>query len=128
MGNTHLRLHTHAARAIQCSNMTGFNPTNAEAAFIQSTRTQQFLKTIKTLSCCYSWILSDVYQCARVSIIFHFFLYHFVLTKLATSSIRDICFSEIFAGFVLRMKVVSALVGLTLAYLQGSIMILLYYV
>ena len=31
--------------------------------------------------------LSDEYPCARVSVIFQFFLYHFVGVKLATSSI-----------------------------------------
>ena len=50
------------------------NPSNAEATFIQSTRTQIFLKIIKTLSCWYSlesswWVLSDEYPFARVSVI-----------------------------------------------------------
>ena len=69
------------------------NPSNAKATFIQSTRMQRFLKTIETLSCWYSlesshWVLSDEYPFARVSVIFQFFLHHFVLAKLATSSIR----------------------------------------
>ena len=34
------------------------------------------------------WVLSDEYPCDRVSIIFHVFLQDFVLTKLATISIR----------------------------------------
>ena len=70
-----------------------FNPSNAEATFIQSTRTQKFQKTIWTLLCGYSlesscWALSYEYPFARFSVIFQFFLHHFVLAKLATSSIR----------------------------------------
>ena len=34
------------------------------------------------------WVLLDEYPCARVSVIFQGFLHHFVLAKLATSSIR----------------------------------------
>ena len=53
-------------------------PSNAEATFVQSTRTQSVLKTIETLSCWYSldssrWVLSDEYPFPRVSIIFQFF-------------------------------------------------------
>ena len=33
-------------------------------------------------------VLSDEYPCTRVSVIFQVFLHHFVLAKLATSSIR----------------------------------------
>ena len=45
------------------------------------------------MSCWYSldnprWVLSFEYPFARVSVIFQFFLQHFVLAKLATSSIR----------------------------------------
>ena len=45
------------------------------------------------MSCWYSlessrWVLSDEYPFAMVSVIFSFFLYHFVLAKLATGSIR----------------------------------------
>ena len=55
-----------------------FNPSNAEATFVQSTRTQIFLKTIQTLSCWYSLdssrgVLSDEYPFARVSVIFQDF-------------------------------------------------------
>ena len=51
------------------------NPSNAEASFVQSTRTQRFLKSIETLSYWYSfessrWVLSDEYPFARVSVIF----------------------------------------------------------
>ena len=54
---------------------------------------KDFSKTILTLSCWYSldssrWVLSNDYPCARVSVIFQVFLHHFVLAKLATSSIR----------------------------------------
>ena len=54
-----------------------FNPSNAEATFIQSTRTHWFLKTIQTLSCWYSLgssqrVLSDEHPHARVSVIFSF--------------------------------------------------------
>ena len=54
------------------------NPSNAEATFVQSTRTQISLKDIWTLSCWYSsnssrWVLSDEYPFARVSIIISFF-------------------------------------------------------
>ena len=53
----------------------GVKPSNAGATFIQSTRTQRFLKT---LSCWYSlesshWVLSDEYPHARVSVIFQLF-------------------------------------------------------
>ena len=55
-----------------------FNPFNAEATFVQSTRVQIFLITIWTSSCWYSldrspWVLSDEYPCARVSVKFQFF-------------------------------------------------------
>ena len=33
----------------------GINPSNAEASFVQSIRTQRFLKTIQTLFCWYSF-------------------------------------------------------------------------
>ena len=51
-----------------------FNPSNAEATFIRSTRTS-FLKIIETLPCWYPlessrWVLSDEYPFARVSVIF----------------------------------------------------------
>ena len=54
---------------------------------------QMFMKTILTLSCWYSLdssrcVLSDEYPYARVSVIFQGFLHHFVLAKLASSSIR----------------------------------------
>ena len=69
------------------------NPSNAEATFVQSTRKQTFLWNIETLSCWYSlessyWVLSDEYPCASDSVIFLDFVPHFVLAKLATSSIR----------------------------------------
>ena len=70
-----------------------FNPPNAEATFFQSIRMQSFWKILIILSCWYSLdssprVLSDEYPCARISIIFQCFLHHFVLAKLATSSIR----------------------------------------
>ena len=51
------------------------NTSNAKATFIQSTRMQRFLKTIKTLSCWYSLdssrgVLSDEYPCVRVLVTF----------------------------------------------------------
>ena len=54
------------------------NPSNAEATFVQSTKTQIFLKTIETLSCLYSFnssrrVLSDEYPFGRVSVIFQGF-------------------------------------------------------
>ena len=54
------------------------NPFNAESFFVQSTRTQIFLKTIQTLSCWYSLersrgVLSDEYPFAKVSVIFRGF-------------------------------------------------------
>ena len=69
------------------------NPSNAEATFFQSTKTQLFLKTIETLSCWYTfesscWVLSDEYPFARVLVILRGYLHLFVLAKLATSSIR----------------------------------------
>ena len=68
-------------------------PSNAEATFIQSTRTQKFQKTIWTLLCGYSlesscWALSYEYPFARFSVNFSGFLHHFVFAKLATSRIR----------------------------------------
>ena len=77
----------------------GVNPSNAEATFVQSSRTQIFLKNIESLSCWYSldsshWVLSDEYPFARVSVIIQVFLHNFVLAKLAISSIRvKHCFS-----------------------------------
>ena len=59
------------------------NPYNAEDTFVQSTRTQRFLKTWSPAML----VLSHEYPCARVLVIFQF-LRHFVLAKLATSSIR----------------------------------------
>ena len=46
--------------------------------YVQRTRKQRFLKTIRTLSCWYSldsshWVLSDEYQYARVSVIIQIF-------------------------------------------------------
>ena len=53
------------------------NPSNAETTFVQSTRTQRFLKTIQTLPCWYSldsshWLLSDEYPCAQCQLYVHF--------------------------------------------------------
>ena len=53
---------------------------------------QRVLITIQPLSCWYSLesshgVLSDEYPYARVSVISQLFLHHFVLAKLATSSI-----------------------------------------
>ena len=72
-----------------------FNPSNAEASFVLSTRTQGFLeKSIQTLSCWYSldralakYSRMSTHMCQGFS---HFsgFLHHFVLAKLTTSSIR----------------------------------------
>ena len=68
------------------------NPSYAKATFIRSTMTQRFLKNILTLSCMYllessCQVFSDEYQCARVSVNFQGFLHHFILAKLALSSI-----------------------------------------
>ena len=73
--------------------VTFLNPPNAEAAFVQSTMIQIFLKPMWTLSFWYSldsshWGLSDAYPYARGSVTFCRFLHHFVLAKLAISSIR----------------------------------------
>ena len=79
---------------IQCTTLQHhtLNPYNAEATFIQSRRMQRFSKIIETLSSWYSLnsprgVLSGEYPYAKVC---HFsgFLHHFVLDKLATSSIR----------------------------------------
>ena len=53
------------------------NPYNAEATYIQSTKTQKFLKTTQTLSYWYSfnsshWALLDEYPFVRVSVIFQY--------------------------------------------------------
>ena len=77
-------------------NLCFLNPFNAEATFVQSTQTLKPLKTMPTLSCWYSleschWVLSDEYPFARVSFFFHVFFHHFILAKLATSSIRVNC-------------------------------------
>ena len=64
-----------------------FSPSNAEATFVQSTiMMQRFLKTIETLSCCYSLessrsVLSDKYPCATVSVIFQVFCIIFYWPK-----------------------------------------------
>ena len=55
-----------------------YNPSNAKASFVQSTRIHIFLKTILTLSCWYPlnsshWVLSNEYPWVRVSDIFHLF-------------------------------------------------------
>ena len=60
------------------STVVTFNPSNAKATFIQSTRAQQFLTNIKTLSCRYSLDssrreLSDEYPFPRGSVIFRVF-------------------------------------------------------
>ena len=54
------------------------NPSTAEATFVLSTRTQNLLKTIETLSCWYSLesshrVHSDEYQYAGVLVIYRFF-------------------------------------------------------
>ena len=69
------------------------NPSNAEANFVQSNKSQDFTKTIYTLPCWYSLerfcrVLSDEYTCARVSVTSQLFMHHFVLVKLATCSKR----------------------------------------
>ena len=69
------------------------NPSNAKATFVQSATMQRLLLTIKTLSYWYSfessrWVLSNEYPFARVLVINVGFSHHFVLAKLATSSIR----------------------------------------
>ena len=69
-----------------------FDPSNAEAyTFVQSTRTQIFENDLNPgmvvlIGKLFLSIL-DEYPCARVSVIFQFFLHHFALAKLATSSI-----------------------------------------
>ena len=55
-----------------------FNPSKDEATFVQSTRTQRFLKNILNVSCGYSSDsshrgLSNEYPCAIVSVIFQDF-------------------------------------------------------
>ena len=74
-------------------NAFDINPFAAEVIFIQCTKKQIIMKIIGTRSHGYSyessrWVLSDEYPFARVSVIFQVFLHHFVLDKLATSSIR----------------------------------------
>ena len=69
------------------------NPSNAEATFVQSTRMQQFLKNIETLSCWYALVscrreLLNKYPFDRVSVNFQVFCIIFILGKLSTSSIR----------------------------------------
>ena len=58
--------------------MFPINSSNAETTFVQSTRTQSFLKNIESLSCWYSldssrWVLSGEYPFARVSVIIQVF-------------------------------------------------------
>ena len=84
------------------------NPCNAEATFIQSTMTQK--KKLKIFKpCCVSihWISLTEYcemnTCTRVLIVF-MFLHHFVLAKLATSSIRV-------KGLSAQVQVVTVVVG-----------------
>ena len=75
------------------STVPTFNPFAAEVIFVQCSKKQIIMKIIRTKSCGYSyessrWVLSDEYPFARVSVIFQLFLYYFILTKLATSTIR----------------------------------------
>ena len=70
-----------------------YSPSNAESAFVLSTRMQRFFKNHLTLSCWYSLdsirrVLSDAYPCARVSIIFLVDSHYFTTAKLATSIIK----------------------------------------
>ena len=70
---------------------TCFNPSNAEATFVHSTRTQRFLKTI-LMSCWYSlnsshWALRWIPMCQGFTN-FSVFLPHFVQATLATCSVR----------------------------------------
>ena len=91
-GRTGCRTH-HYYKKRSFSEEATLNPSNAGTTLAQSTRTQTFLKIIKTLSCWYSldssrWVLSDEYPFARVSVIFQIFWHYFVLAKLAIGSIR----------------------------------------
>ena len=76
------------------------NHFNVEATSVQSTRTLRFLKTIITPSCWYSLDSSRWVRYSQMSAhlpgfqSFLRFLHHFVMTKLATSSIR---FNEVFS-------------------------------
>ena len=65
------------------------SPSNAEATFVSSTRMQRFLNTIQTLSCWYSLDSSQMttYMPGFLPFLINVFN-HFVLAKLATSSIR----------------------------------------
>ena len=69
------------------------NPYNAEAIFVQSTRTQIFLKIIKTRTFWYwlnssCWVLSNEYHVPGFLSFFGSLSHHFVKAKLVTSSIR----------------------------------------
>ena len=70
-----------------------FNSFNAEATFIQRTKTKSFLKIIQKLSCWYPlessrWELPDEYTYVPGFQSFSMFLHHLVLAKLATTSMR----------------------------------------
>ena len=68
------------------------NPSNAEATFDQSTRTQTFCKPSKPCHIGIHWIdLTEYfheYPFTRVSVISQFFFHCYVLVKFADSSIR----------------------------------------
>ena len=75
------------------NNNNNNNPFDAEATFVLSTRAGRILKTTSTLSC---WYSLDIALCSHLSThapqgLSHFsaFKHHFVLAKLATTSIRD---------------------------------------
>ena len=69
--------------------LSPINPSNAEPTFIQSSKMHSFLKAILTLSCWYSLVNSKMStHMPGFQSFFRFFLHHFVLPKLATSSIR----------------------------------------
>ena len=76
-GNFQFFLH-HFVLAKLTTSSIRVNPSNDEATFVQSTRTQCVLKTISTQSC---WspldssrvVLSDEYPYARISVIFQVF-------------------------------------------------------
>ena len=77
---------------LQTRILSTINPSNAEATYVQSTRTQRLWKPSKPFHISTHWkALTEYSQMSTYLPGFHSFLgfsHHFVLAKLATSSIR----------------------------------------
>ena len=106
-------------------------PSNAEAAFVRSTRVQRFLNNICTLSCWYSLdsshrVLSDECTYARVSVISPGFVHQLVLAKLATSSIKVKAVHGLLDEYTVILAYTHFLMELILSFKRTSLSITTY--